>query len=87
MTEAARPPISWDQIPEAMRKEMNISREEFDEIVERQAAREARTPAVGTEAPAFRLRRLDEKGRRTGEFLEFAALRGRPVGLVFGSYT
>ena len=87
MAEAERPSISWDQIPEAMRKEMNISREQFDEILERQAAREARAPAVGTLAPVFRLRRLDEKGKRTDEFLELAALRGRPVGLVFGSYT
>ena len=70
-----------------MRQEMNISREEFDEILERQAAREAQTPAVGTVAPAFRHRRLDQKGKRTDYFLELAALRGRPLGLVFGSYT
>jgi hypothetical protein len=87
MAEAERPSISWDQIPEAMRKEMNISRAEFDEILELQAAREERAPAIGDTAPGFRLRRLDEKGKRTNEFLELAALRGRPVGLVFGSYT
>jgi hypothetical protein len=72
MTGAEQPSISWDRIPEAMRREKKISREEFDEILERQAAREARAPAVGIVAPVFRLRPLDEKCKRTDEFLKLA---------------
>lgn len=45
------------------------------------------SPQVGQEAPDFELERLDASGRRSGEYLRLSSLRGRPVGLIFGSYT
>jgi hypothetical protein len=79
--------IDPDKIPPAAWERMNISREEFARIQERQAEREKRAPAVGSLAPDFELQRLSEKGKRTGERVRLSDFRGRPVALVFGSYT
>ena len=38
-------------------------------------------------APDFELERLSPEGRRTGQTFRLSSGRGRPVGLVFGSYT
>ena len=40
-------------------------------------------PEVGGEAPEFDLAVLDGDGRR----VRLRELRGKPVGLIFGSYT
>jgi hypothetical protein len=85
--ENAVPRIDPDKIPPALWKQMNISKERFQEIMAEQQRREANVPAVGSEAPDFELKRLDEKGTLTETTLRLSALRGRPVGLVFGSYT
>ena len=45
-------------------------------------AREATTPKVGDTAPDFELASLDGDRR-----VRLSSLRGRPVGLIFGSYT
>ncbi len=79
--------IDWEAIPEAMRKEMNISREDFEQVQRDMAERERRTPAVGTLAPDFELRRLAADGSLTERLLRLSSLRGKPVALVFGSYT
>lgn len=76
-----------DAIPPELWKQMNISKEDFLKLREQMVEREKRTPAVGTEAPDFEIERLSEKGKRTGETLRLSSRRGRPVGLVFGSYT
>ncbi len=44
--------------------------------------REATTPKVGETAPDFELATLDGAAR-----VRLSAHRGRPVGLIFGSYT
>jgi hypothetical protein len=80
-------PPDWDSIPEPMRKEMNISKEDFEQIRKDMSEREQRTPAAGTAAPDFELRRLDANGALSEETLRLSALRGRPVALLFGSYT
>lgn len=79
--------IDPEKIPPALWKQMNITRERFQEILSAQERREALAPAVGSEAPDFELKCLDEKGKLTEATLRLSALRGRPVGLVFGSYT
>jgi len=76
-----------DDIPEALWKQMNISKEDFAKIREQMIEREKRVPAVGTAAPDFEIERLSPKGERTGKTLRLSSLRGRPVGLIFGSYT
>ena len=45
------------------------------------------SPQVGEQAPDFRLERLSAEGKRIGEYLTLSSLRGKPVGLIFGSYT
>ncbi len=57
--------------------------ERFAQLQEAMAKREARAPKVGDEAPDFELPVLDGKGAR----VRLPELRGRPVALIFGSYT
>ena len=66
---------------------MAITREQYADIRDGMIEREASAPAVGSPAPDFELKRLDEKGALTEETVRLSALRGRPVALVFGSYT
>ncbi len=49
--------------------------------------RDKGSPQVGDMAPDFELERLDATGQRTGEMMSLSSLRGKPVGLIFGSYT
>jgi hypothetical protein len=79
--------LDIDQIPEQMFEKMGITREGFRKVRDDMQARDARTPAVGSSAPDFRIERLSEHGKRTGEMFELSSTRGRPVALVFGSYT
>ena len=57
--------------------------ERFSKLVEAMARREERAPRVGDEAPDFELPVLDGKGAT----VRLSELRGRPVALIFGSYT
>ena len=50
-------------------------------------AREKHAPPEGSEAPDFEIERLSPEGKRTGEMFRLSAMRGRPVALIFGSYT
>ncbi len=81
------PRIDPDKIPPEIWKKMNITKQRFLEISAQQDAREELAPPVGTLAPDFELKRLDDKGVLTEETLRLSSLRGRPVGLIFGSYT
>lgn len=45
------------------------------------------SPQIGEQAPDFELERLGPDGRRSGEMLSLSALRGKPVGLILGSFT
>ena len=44
-------------------------------------------PQPGDVAPDFTLELLSATGARTGEPLSLSSLRGKPVGLIFGSFT
>jgi len=68
-------------------KAMGITPEEFERIRTEKLEREPRAPAVGALAPDFNAERLSPQGRRTGERFCLSEARGRPVALVFGSYT
>ncbi len=65
----------------------DISEAEFEAHIATQMAREANVPKVGADAPDFVADVLDRHRRRTGEQVRLSDLRGKPVGLVFGSYT
>jgi len=53
----------------------------------RRLERDRQSPQVGDIAPDFTLERLSAEGKRTGEFMTLSSLRGRPAGLIFGSFT
>ena len=52
-----------------------------------QQARQVKVPQPGTIAPDFELDVVTRQRKVTGERVRLSALRGEPVGLVFGSYT
>jgi hypothetical protein len=76
-----------DEIPDHVFEKLNLTREEFTAIRDEREAADAKTPAVGSEAPDFEIERLSSNGDRTGETFRLSSLRGRPVALAFGSYT
>lgn len=57
--------------------------ERFAQLREAMAKREESAPTVGDEAPDFELPVLDRKGAT----MRLSELRGKPVALIFGSYT
>ncbi len=57
--------------------------ERFARLREAMARREEQAPKVGEEAPDFQLPVLHGKGAR----VRLSNLRGKPVALIFGSYT
>jgi len=65
----------------------HMTEEKFDAMMAHHAAREANVPKAGDMAPNFRIERLDREKKRTGEYVQLSALRGRPVALLFGSFT
>lgn len=84
---ARRRPFDPDQIPDEMLKQLKVSRERLKQIFAHMRERDAKTPAVGTMAHDFELELLSADGKRTGERRRLSSHRGRPVALVFGSYT
>ena len=87
VAEVKRAAIDPDKIPPELWKQMNITKEDFALVMERMKEREARTPALGSPAPDFELELLSPDGKRSGELRKLSDHRGRPVALVFGSYT
>lgn len=65
----------------------DISEQELDEHMTQEKAREARVPQPGQMAPDFVADVLDRDKKRTGAQVRLSDLRGRPVGIVFGSFT
>ncbi|MSQ73307.1 MAG: hypothetical protein EXR27_18795 [Betaproteobacteria bacterium] len=65
----------------------DITEAEFDALQSRERDRQVKVPQAGTAAPDFELDVLGRARGRTGESVKLSALRGKPVGLIFGSYT
>ncbi len=64
-----------------------ISEAELDAHMAEERAREADVPQPGSEAPDFVADVLGPDRKRTGEQVRLSELRGKPVGIAFGSYT
>ena len=64
-----------------------IGQEELDAHMAEEKAREANVPRVGSEAPDFVADVMGPSRQRTGEQVRLSDLRGKPVGIAFGSYT
>ena len=65
----------------------DISEAQFDALQAEQKARQVRVPLPGTAAPDFALDIVTRDRKRIGETVRLSAIRGQPVGLIFGSYT
>ncbi|MBT4489279.1 MAG: hypothetical protein HOK30_08715 [Rhodospirillaceae bacterium] len=65
----------------------DISEAEFEAHIKTQQAREADVPRVGSVAPDFIADVLGPNRQRTGERVRLSDLRGKPAGIIFGSYT
>ncbi|MEE3000227.1 MAG: hypothetical protein VX693_09900 [Pseudomonadota bacterium] len=68
-------------------KDWDISKEEWVEYLQERIRQDLGAPKQGETAPDFTVERLDAHGKRTGEMLSLSNFSGRPVALVFGSYT
>lgn len=63
------------------------TREKMRARYARRLEEDKRSPQVGEEASDFELECLSSIGKRTGKYLKLSSLRGKPVGLILGSYT
>ena len=77
----------WDQIPPQLREQLMLNKEGYEAMQRSMRERDARTPPAGSQAPDFELKRLSAEGDLTEQTLMLSEMRGRPVALVFGSYT
>ena len=65
----------------------DITEAQFDALQAAQQARQVRVPQPGTIAPDIELDIVSRERKLTGDKVRLSALRGEPVGLIFGSYT
>ena len=86
------------EIPEKFEKFLNAApdsyfatrgttRDDLRAIIHNRALNDQNAPQPGDPAPDLELEMLDAKGKRTGEFVQLSSYFGRPLGLIFGSYT
>ncbi len=68
-------------------KKRGMTREGFTKRWAERLKLDESSPQVGEPAPDFELELLTPTGKRTGEFFKLSSARGKPVGLMFGSYT
>ena len=79
-----------DMFPPERWKKMALTgetREQYEAMVRERSQRDQAAPKVGEPAPDFEIERLTSAGKRTGEMFRLSSTRGKPVALVFGSYT
>lgn len=69
-------------------KKRGKTRDELRAFIEKRVLRDReKSPKVGDAAPDIEVEKLDETGKRTGESVHLSDYFGRPLGLIFGSYT
>ncbi|MBI1983405.1 MAG: hypothetical protein HYS61_04315 [Acidobacteria bacterium] len=80
-----------DSLPPERWEKLGLTRQEYlvqyEAWVRERLLRDQSAPKVGEPAPDFEIERLTPAGKRTGEAFRLSSTRGRPVALVFGSYT
>lgn len=77
------PPERWEKIGSTREQYL----EQYEAMVRERSLRDQSAPKVGEPAPDFEIERLTPAGKRTRETFRLSSTRGRPVALVFGSYT
>lgn len=68
-------------------KDWGISKEEWTVYLQDRIRKDLAAPKEGDSAPDFAVERLSTDGKRTGEIINLSTLFGKPVALLFGSYT
>jgi hypothetical protein len=63
------------------------TREGVRESFRQRLVEDLQSPQIGDIAPDFHVEQLSPVGGRTGTLLTLSSMRGKPVGLIFGSYT
>ena len=76
-------PERWQKLDLTQEQYLNY----YTAMVQERAMRDRSAPKVGEAAPDFEIDRLTPDGKRSGERFHLSSARGRPVALVFGSYT
>lgn len=76
-----------DEISAQRWSRLMLSRHAYSAMVRERAERDRTAPAVGEPAPDFSAHRLSATGGITGEQFRLSQSLGRPIGLIFGSYT
>jgi hypothetical protein len=76
-----------DDVPAERWAQSMQTRTEYEAMVRERAERDRHAPKVGAPAPDFAIERLAPDGTRAGEMFRLSEMRGRPVAIVFGSYT
>ncbi len=82
-----KPKLDLDKITPEQWKQMGTTREKLEEGMKRKQEREENAPVVGGTAPDFQLKSLSDSGKITEDQVCLSDLRGKPVALIFGSYT
>tara|TARA_R110002111_G_scaffold212158_1_gene275441 strand:- start:99 stop:380 length:282 start_codon:yes stop_codon:yes gene_type:complete len=79
--------LDGNKIPPERLALLRMTAAEYTAMVAERVEKERRVPKIGDPAPDFTVERLSPDGTRTGEMFTLSALKGTPVGLIFGSYT
>ena len=65
-----------------------MTRDQLRKFIEKRVVRDNElSPKIGEDAPDFEIERLNANGSRSGETVKLSSYFGKPVGLIFGSYT
>ena len=78
---------SREQLREEWIALSDMTADEFDALQASYKARAEGMPPEGSEAPDFSVEIMDQDQKRTGASQRLSDFRGKPVGLIFGSYT
>lgn len=68
-------------------KDWNISKEEWVEYIQARIRHDIAAPKKNDIAPDFSVERLDRNGLRSGDMVSLSSFSGKPIALLFGSYT
>ena len=68
-------------------EDAGFTRAQFEIRWRARLERDSLSPETGSPAPDFILEVLTSEGSRSGELFQLSSLFGKPIGLVFGSYT
>ena len=79
--------VPHEQLSDTDLAARNLTREQYIAMRAARVERERQAPKVGDMAPDFAIEKLSVDSKRTGEIFRLSETRGRPVALIFGSYT